>query len=74
MESYGKRVLAKIKGNGLDDIGEEALKVIWAALCDELVIEVNNNDKVWDNLLAKPIEYVKDMGLLAIDKIDGEVG
>lgn len=74
MDAYGKRVLERIKVQGGPDLGEDILKVIWSASMDELVVEVNANDVVWDNILAGPIEAVKEIGLKALDKIDGKEG
>lgn len=74
MEVYGKRVVARIKEAGLADVGEEALKSIAIALCDELIVEVQGNDKVWDDYAATPILAVKELLLKQIDKIDGKVG
>ena len=74
MEAYGKRVIARIKDQGLADIGEDALKAIVSAACDELVVEVKNNDKIWDDYAVAPIEAVKGLILKQIDKIDGKEG
>lgn len=74
MEPYGKRVLSRIKSEGLADIGEDALKAVVSALCDELVFEVKNNDKLWDNYAEMPILAVKDLALKHLDKLDGKEG
>lgn len=74
MEVYGKRVLARIKNEGLADIGEDALKAIASALFEELVVEVQGNDKMWDDYAIAPIEAVKGLVLKQIDKLDGQVG
>lgn len=74
MEAYGKRVLSRIKAQGLADIGEEALKEIAIALCDELIIEVQGNDRTWDDYAEMPIKAVKELLLKQIDKLDGKVG
>lgn len=74
MEVYGKRVLARIKNEGLADIGEDALKAIASALFEELLVEVQGNDKVWDDYAVMPINAVKELVLKQIDKLDGQVG
>lgn len=74
MEAYGKRVIARIKAEGLEDIGEEALKTLAIALCDELIVEVKGNNKAWDDYAEMPIKAVKELLLKQIDKLDGEVG
>jgi hypothetical protein len=74
MEAYGRRVLARIKSEGLEDIGEEALKTIVSAACDELVAEVQGNNKAWDDYAVMPINAVKELILKQVDKLDGEVG
>lgn len=74
MDAYGKRVLARLQGEGLKDIGEEVLKKVFSAACDELVVEVENNDKGFDDYFAQPIKIVKDYGLKMLDKVDGKEG
>lgn len=72
MDAYGKRVLARIKNEGLADIGEDALKTLATALFDELKVEVQGNDKGWDDYLVAPIDAVKAVVLKQLDKIDGK--
>lgn len=74
MDSYGKRVIARIKNEGLADLGEEALKKLWSALCEELTVEVTSNNKSWDDFAVAPIEAVKGLGLKMLDKVDGREG
>jgi hypothetical protein len=72
MDAYGKRVLARIKAAGLPglaNIAEEELKVVAEAVCDELVVEVQGNNKAWDDFTVTPIKMVKDIALKLIDKI-----
>lgn len=73
MDAYGKRVLARLKTAGLPDLEEAALKDIVGALFDELVVEVQTNNKTWDDILAGPLKGAKDLALKALDKIDGKV-
>ncbi len=75
MDPYAKRVLARIKKDGdMLDIAEDSLKKIFAAFCDELIVEVKMNDKAWDDYTAGPIETVKNFGLSFLDKLDGKAG
>lgn len=72
MEAYAKRVIARLKDQGLD-IAEDLLVHVADAILDEAVVEVQGNNVAWDDFLVGPIQGAKGMIHKMIDKIDGKV-
>lgn len=69
MDPYLKRVIAQLTAKGLPALGKEALKDLATVLCDELVNEVQHNNKAWDDLTVGPINAAKSLILDKLDKI-----
>lgn len=74
MDPYVKRVVSRIKAEGLADIGEEVVKKISDAIFAEAIVEVQGNNVQWDDYLVGPINAAQGMINKMIDKIDGKEG
>jgi hypothetical protein len=66
-------VIARLKAQGLD-IGEDLLMVVADALIDEAVVEVEQDEKKWNDFAGPILKSSKGLIKGFIDKFDGKVG